>query len=137
MSTTPSPAAVAAIEAGMLDTCTIRAPGTEAFTVATGGLTPVPGPAGYSGACTVAPESAIGGGERARGGEAETDRPYRISIPRDATPVPLVGHIVTIDAVGEAGDPALVDKELVIDQVRYATRMARRQLLCHLTEASA
>lgn len=136
MNTTPSPAAVAAVEGGMLDTCRINAPGTEQYNDETNQVEPVPGALGYTGACTIAEDTSLGS-ETRRGGEAETERPYKVSIPRDAAPVPVAGHIVTITGVHAEGDPALVDKAMVIRRVRYGTRMARRILSCDLVEATA
>lgn len=135
MTTTPSPAAVAAIEAGFLDECEIRDPGRDTYTPATNSVVHIPGALGYAGACSVAAAGTLtGGGRTSHGGEPETERAYWVSIPRNATPAPGTGQIVTITAVNDEGDPELLTKTLLVGEVRYGTRMARRILRCTLIE---
>jgi hypothetical protein len=136
--TTPSDAAVAAVEAGMLDTCTITAPGTlGAYDPDTLTHAQVAGAAVYSGACQVA-EAGRGttGGMRTRGNEPEVEHPYQVSIPRAETGV-RPGHHLNVTAVHDDGDPDLLTKTFVIRRVRYSTRAARRILLCDLLEGAA
>jgi len=136
--TAPSAAAVAAVEAGFLDTCAITAPGTlGAYDPDTIDHAPVAGGTVYTGACSVA-EAGRGttGGIRTRGGEPEVEHPYQVSIPRSETTV-APGHLVSVTAVHTDGDPALLTKTFVIRRVRYSTRSARRILLCDLLEGVA
>ncbi len=139
--TTPSAAAVARIEAGLVDTCEIRHPDTQgAYDPDTNEQPTIPGAtiygpnvAPHNGACQFA-EAGNMGRTVVRGGEAEIEHPYQISIPRTA-PVPTVGLHLTLVAVHDESDASVIDATFVIRRVRYGTRMARRILLCDLLQA--
>ena len=132
--TTPSPAAVARVEAAMLDTCQISMPGTEVYDPETNETIPSAGAVIYDGACQVA-EAGNQGRSLARGGEPEIEHPYQVSVPRDVVPTP--GQLLKVTAVHTGGDPALAGLQLVIRRVRYGTRMSRRILMCDLLQATA
>lgn len=135
--TTPSPAAVARVEAAMLDRCEIREPATEgAYDPATNLHPTTPGAVVYSGACMFAEAGrGSGTGTITRGGEPELEHPYQFAIPRTETAV-QPGHLVKLTAVHADGDAAALTLQFIVRRVRYGTRMARRILLCDLLQTS-
>lgn len=139
--TTPSAAAVARIEAEMLDECEIREPPTQTTDPDTYEVVNTPGavvyPTAGTGVCMFNDASrGSQTGALIRGDEPELQQPYQFSIPRDITAV-RPGHHLAITAVGDDGDPAVIGQQFVVRRARYSTRMSRRILMCDLLEASA
>lgn len=119
----------ATAEATLTATCTIRldAEGTadDVLNTTTGVLVP-PDPDTttlYSGACTVRPTAAERVGEE--GGVVLYLHTYRLLLPIAAEPV--IGAVATIDSVDDSGDPALVERDLLITEVAYSSRAVLRR----------
>jgi hypothetical protein len=131
--TTPSAAAVAAVEAGFLDEGEIRTPDSLGdYDPATNEHPTIPGQLFWSGPCQVSEAGRGRGQDLVRGGEPEFQHPYVVSVPRDVAPSPGMIFRAT-----ESADAALTGKPLVIRRVRYGTRSARRILLCDLLQATS
>lgn len=126
--TTPSPQAVALVEADMIDLCTIRAPGRSTYDPDTNELVAAGGGVVYVGSCNVAALTTRGDEVEDRGSEAESSSDYQVSVPLSAPPIPE-GHHLTVDA---SRDPYLVGRTLFVRKVRLGTRASRRILRCEL-----
>lgn len=133
MTAQPSAAAVARVEAEMLDNVEFRHPPTlGAYDPATGEHPYEPGDIVYSGKAAVT-DTANQPRYHDRGGEREAQHRYRVAIPRDAPPPNIDDHGV----VSASDDPALVGEFLIVRAVTYGSRSARRILLCDLLEVAS
>jgi hypothetical protein len=83
----------------------------------------------YSGPCSVAPYTQSRGQNRNEGQREETRQVWRVRLPLSASE-PKYGDLVTITAVHENGDQALVDKRLTIIGGHAHTLGVSRVLVC-------
>jgi hypothetical protein len=119
----------ARLEAGMADTCRItRLSRPPTYNSTTGNLTPAAPHLVYDGACLVTEVRRAG--PREVGGEQEYRSPYQVSVPIDAG-VFQIGDLVTVTVC--AADTELVDRILVVESIAYGSNVARRRLLCRLS----
>ena len=111
----------------MSSTCTIRAEATGEPTTdpESGKVTPAEGDIVYAGPCRVRPAGTVQD-SRESGGDELFAFDYQVSIPFSATGV-TEGHRVTIDS---SPDPALIGRELDVEQVGRGDTLTARRLAC-------
>ena len=117
-------------ESLMVDTCTIAAPGSETFDPDTGEYVTTPGASLYSGPCQVQ----VAGpsvGEAVVGEQQVALERIIVKIPVGSAATPP-DSVVTITAVSDLSDPALVGRVFRVTGTHAKTFATARRLPCEL-----